>query len=227
MNIVRRQISQKNYADGRQGHRIQAIVVHIMEGSMNGTLAWFRNPASEVSAHYGISKKGEIVQYVDDEDTAQHAGLVVRPTARLIRLNPGVNPNLWTIGIEHEGRANQDPPEAQMVASAELIAHLSRKHGIPIDDEHVIPHRAIRADKTCPGRISVQTLISLARKAGTPTEAVPQPGERRYSRTLGEPVILTRYESDEQWYFLRESELAKLGRPASSPWSAMPRTIEP
>lgn len=221
MNIPRLPAAPKNFAKGRQGHAIQAVVIHVMEGSMYSTGSWFKNPKSRVSAHYGISRTGEVVQYVDDADTAYHAGTVRNPTAELVKRNAGVNPNLWTIGIEHEGYAIQEPTPAQMAASAELLALLSQKHGIPLDETHVIPHRAVRADKTCPGLIEVPALLSLARTAARPT-AQPQIGERRFSPYLGENIVLTRYVTDGEWYFLRESQLHDLGQRASSPWSSFP-----
>jgi hypothetical protein len=181
-----------------------------MEGTMESTLSWFRSPASKVSAHYGVGRDGEVVQYVRDEDTAWHAGRVLRPTAEMVLERPGVNPNLWTIGIEHEGGADQEPTAAQLAASAELMKTLSDRWDIPLDLRHVIPHRAIYAAKTCPGRIEVSTLIQLATRGGAREgvgAAVPVPGTRRWSNYFGEYLILTRYVSDREWYFVRESEL--------------------
>jgi hypothetical protein len=218
-----------NHASGRSGHRPEALVIHVMEGTMESTLSWFRSPASKVSSHYGVSREGEVVQYVRDEDTAWHAGRVLRPTAEMVLERPGVNPNLWTIGIEHEGGANQEPTSAQLAASAELMKMLSDRWNIPLDLRHVIPHRAIYAEKTCPGRIEVGTLISLARRGGAGTGGstgasvpAPVPGTRRWSNYFGEYLVLTRYVSDREWYFLRESELEAMGERASAAWSEMP-----
>jgi len=88
------------------GLRPAAIVIHISEGTLSSADAWFNNEAANVSAHYCVGRVGEIHQYVSEEDTAYHAGSPVNPTWRLLR--PCVNPNFYTIGIEHEGRA-QDP----------------------------------------------------------------------------------------------------------------------
>lgn len=225
MNIAHVGAAPVNFGKGRQGHRILAVVVHIMEGSMYSTAAWFANPKARVSAHYGVSRTGEVVQYVDDADEAYHAGIVRNPTAELVKQNEGVNPNLWTIGVEHEGYATQEPTPAQMVASAELLALLSTKHGIPLDKTHVIPHRAIRADKSCPGRIQVPALLSLAQgaaKAGPKPTDAPRPGDRRFSAFLDQNVILTRFVSDDEWFYLPESQLREMGQRASSPWSAFP-----
>lgn len=217
MNIVPQPISESNYATGR-GEKIRAIVIHVSEGTLMSMTNWFKSAAARVSAHYAVSRTGIVLQYVADEDTAWHAGKKVRPTAPIVR-ELGGNPNDWSIGIEHEGFATQEPTPAQIAASAELLVHLSQKHGIPLDDHHVIPHRAIRADKSCPGLIDVRELLLHAHKLLTKREG-PQPGERRFSEFLGEPIVLTRYVNDNEWYYLRESELRELGARATSPWSA-------
>jgi N-acetyl-anhydromuramyl-L-alanine amidase AmpD len=215
-----------NHASGRSGHRPEAVVIHIMEGTMESTLSWFRSPESRVSAHYGVSRAGEVVQYVRDEDTAWHAGRVLRPTAEMVVERPGVNPNLWTIGIEHEGGADQEPTTVQLAASAELMKKISDRWAIPLDLRHVIPHRAIYAAKTCPGRIDVRTLVGLATRGSGPGtgagSGAPEPGTRRWSNHLREYVILTRYVSDDEWYFVPESELRRMGDRAGAAWSEMP-----
>lgn len=69
-----------NFIRGRGGYRPEAVVIHIMAGTLVGTDAHFANPASQVSAHYGIGKQGQIHQYVKEEDTAFHVGTVDRLT---------------------------------------------------------------------------------------------------------------------------------------------------
>lgn len=223
MIIAPRGAAKSNFAVGRKGHRIEAIVIHLMAGTMASTLEWFRNPISKVSAHYGISRKGEVVRYVNDEDTAYHAGTVDHPTAELVREKAGISPNLWTIGIEHEGTVDQEPTPAQMVASAELVASLCARYSIPIDAKHIIPHRAIRASKTCPGKIDVLELITLARGAAAPAlSAKSMVGARRWSEYLGTNIVVTRFSADDDWSFIREADLARLGHKATSSFSEFP-----
>jgi len=66
-------------------------------------------------------------------------------------LKQRVNPNFYTIGIEHEGRPDDVWPLAQLTASATLIGQIAARWDIPRDDSHVIRHHQIRASKTCPG----------------------------------------------------------------------------
>jgi hypothetical protein len=138
----------------------EAIVVHIIVGSLTSADNSFRNPRHGCSAHYGVGRRGEVHQYVAEEDTAYHAGTVVEPRWRLIR--SGQNPNLYTVGVEHEGMPDDDWPDAQYGASADLIAEIAHRWRIPIDADHVIPHRDIRASKTCPGTVDLARLVGAA-----------------------------------------------------------------
>lgn len=156
-----------NFRKGRVGQAPIAIVIHIMEGSLVGTDAWFASADSGVSAHYGLGKKGEVHQYVREEDAAQHAGVVDRPTWTLLKHRDNgkpVNPNYYTIGIEHEGKNGETFADAMYQASAELIAGIASRWSIPIDSDHVIPHHAIRFSKPCPGNgVDLNKLIAMAK----------------------------------------------------------------
>lgn len=165
-----------NKTKGRGGYKPEAIVVHIMEGTLRGTDAWFANPQSKVSAHYGIGKAGEVHQYVLDTDQAWHAGRVYTPTWKGIR--KGVSPNRYTLGIEHEGRDGDAWPDAMLDASATLIRELCTKWAIPIDRQHVVGHREIYARKTCPGRVvDLDALVRRARReAVAPPPSEPSAG---------------------------------------------------
>jgi hypothetical protein len=171
-----------NFRSGRPaGQRPEAIVIHVMDGTLVGTDSWFNDPASKVSAHYGVGRRGQVHQYVKETDTAFHAGTVVRPTWPLYR--PNSNPNFYTIGIEHEGRGlDANPwPEAQLQASLALAADIAARWNIPIDANHVISHRAIRASKPdCPGRgLNLTAYIArLAQHAGAAPPAANGDGAR-------------------------------------------------
>jgi N-acetylmuramoyl-L-alanine amidase len=158
--------AQTNFRTGRAAkYKPEAIVIHISEGTLASVDAWFGNPKAWVSAHYCVSRTGEIHQYVKEEDTAFHAGNFLRATWRLRKQN--VNPNAYTIGIEHEGHASDERPwpDTQYEASAELIAGIAQRWGIPIDEDHLVLHREIRGDKTCPGpNFDRQTMLELVRE---------------------------------------------------------------
>ncbi len=166
MMIVQKPVAFDDFRLGRQGHAVLGIVIHIEDGSEAGTDAWFDDPQSHVSSHYSVSKFGEIHQYVQEQDEAFHAGTVVEPTWDLVLEHPGVNPNLYTVGLEHEGLATDEWPDTQYQASAQLIADIANRHGMAIDAAHIAPHHSIRANKTCPGRCDMTKLIALAQNIG-------------------------------------------------------------
>lgn len=72
----------------RNGTDVSAVTVHTAQGTYAGTIAWFMNCQSNVSAHYVIrSSDGQITQMVAEGDRAFHVG----------------SENSYTVGIEHEG----------------------------------------------------------------------------------------------------------------------------
>lgn len=150
---------ESNFRKGRPlGFRPEAIVIHIIDGSFSAGESVFLSDGTRKSAHYGISKEGIVHQYVDENDTAFHAGVVVNPTWELLK--PGVNPNFYTIGIEHEGRPDDVWPETQLSASATLIGEIVARWDIATDRLHLVRHHQIRATKTCPGNwLSIEDLI--------------------------------------------------------------------
>jgi hypothetical protein len=156
-------IGSSNKGKGRQGYRPEAVVIHIMEGSLRSCDSWFNTPASKVSAHYGVGRDGTVHQYVGESDTAYHAGRRFQPTWALLK--PDVNPNLYTVGIEHEGWGGDPWPEAMYGASASLVRDICSRWAIPIDRSHIVGHREIYGRKSCPGqRVDLDRLVALARE---------------------------------------------------------------
>lgn len=166
MNIIKKYCP--NFSNGRLGYRPEAIVIHVMDGTLSGTDSWFANPKSAVSAHYGVGKNGEIHNYVDEENTAWHAGRINAPSWKLIKQTANrnyVNPNCYTIGIEHEGTDDSDWTDAMYQSSGDLIAQLAAKWNIPIDRQHIIGHHEIYSLKSCPGnKADIDKLIVIALK---------------------------------------------------------------
>lgn len=153
-----------NFWQGRKSYKPEAVVIHIMAGTIQGTDSWFNNASSQVSAHYGVAKSGEIHQYVKEEDTAWHAGIICQPSWKFLK--PNINPNLYTIGIEHEGQAEDVWTEETKKASASLIQEACQRWQIPIDRDHIIGHYQITAKKpNCPAvnKGIIDELISLAK----------------------------------------------------------------
>lgn len=128
--------------------KIKAIVIHTAECAElpkadDNVAAWFKNPASKVSAHYVVDCDS-ITQCVLDEHVAWHAGRC----------------NDWTIGIELCGRAAQteaqwddDYSRAELDLAAALVAELCEKHAIPI--VRLTPEQAKRGDAGIFGHVDV------------------------------------------------------------------------
>jgi N-acetylmuramoyl-L-alanine amidase len=152
----------QHFIAGRRGHTPRGLVLHTTAGSFASTIKWFADPASRVSSHYLVALDGRIAQFVDERDTARHAGRVNRPTTPLAA---GPDPNLFTIGIEFEDGGDPDSvhrPDEQYAAGAQLIEGIAARWGIALDREHVVGHREIYALKRCPGNLDVERLIAEA-----------------------------------------------------------------
>jgi N-acetylmuramoyl-L-alanine amidase len=167
MNIIQK--STPNFTSGRSGQKPIGIVIHIMEGTLVGTDSWFASTNSQVSAHYGIGKGGEVHQYVAEKDTAWHTGRVDKPTWKHYKSN--INPNLYTIGIEHEGKATSAWSLAMKQASATLIREICGRWNIPISRDYIIGHYEINSKKpNCPSanKLVIEELITLAKMTTPP-----------------------------------------------------------
>lgn len=145
------QVHSPNYTSGRTGNKVIAIVEHIMDGTLEGTDSWFADPSSQVSAHFGVGKNGEIHQYVDIDNEAWANGVVAKPSWPL--LIPNANPNSYTVSIEHEGHRGDVLTEAQYQATLSLQRWLIAEFGIVPNTDTIIGHNRIdgvdRAN--CPG----------------------------------------------------------------------------
>ncbi|MCC8477901.1 peptidoglycan-binding protein [Streptomyces parvus] len=128
----------ENFAVGRTA-AVDKVVIHVTQGSYAGSISWFQNPASQVSAHYVIrSSDGEVTQTVRDKDTAWHAR----------------SANASSVGIEHEGWVDEPAwfTDAMYRSSAALTSHLSAKFNIPKDRAHIVGHVEVPGnDHTDPG----------------------------------------------------------------------------
>lgn len=183
MNIIQKK--SPNFWKGRKGYRPEAVVIHIMDGTLPGTDSWFVNPSSQVSAHYGIGKGGEVHQYVNEEDSAWHAGRVDAPAWNLIK--PNINPNLYTIGIEHEGKPDDVWTDAMKQASAIMIREICQRWQIPIDRNHVVGHFEIFSKKpNCPAsnKAILDELVVLAGLPSQTTNPSIEDGVRKIEEGL-------------------------------------------
>lgn len=139
-----------NFGAGRKSRKPLAIVNHITAGLMPGALSWLQNPASRASAHFLITRLGQIFQLVREEDTAWANGIVNKPNWTLY---DGNNPNFYTLSIEHEALSDDNLTEEQYQASLYLHRLLISRFNITVDEEHIIGHYRIDSVNrpNCPG----------------------------------------------------------------------------
>lgn len=108
--------------------RVTHLVVHTTELPFATTVAYFRSPRTAVGSHYGVrAQDGLAVQFIDEAQVAFHDACF----------------NETTVGIEHEafsasGRAWLT--DELYRASAAIAADVARRHGVPVDREHIVGH---------------------------------------------------------------------------------------
>lgn len=132
---------------GRRKRSVSAIVIHYT-GSLNldGTVGWFLNPDSRVSAHYVIGRDGKLVQMVNDEDVAWHAGRsAMRPELEDRDPKKEGNVNAFSIGIELVGTADSGFTDRQLASLYDLL-------GILVARYRVTPERVVGHLHIAPGR---------------------------------------------------------------------------
>jgi N-acetyl-anhydromuramyl-L-alanine amidase AmpD len=148
----------------KKQHKPQAICCHVMQGSLIGTRTHFGLSTTRASAHYGIGLAGQIHQYVMLEHGAWANGFIQKGTWPGIKWHSDVNPNLYTISVEFEGRHKVDergristpdwiPTKAQIDVATDLIAWLCLTYGISANRETVFGHYEVdNVDRPfCPG----------------------------------------------------------------------------
>ncbi len=165
-----------NFAIGRTSYlrpfKVKAIVLHTSTASLGSMKNFFTNDAT-TSAHYGISKDGRSVyQFVREANQSFHAGIFDHPTAPLVLRTrwfprgPLVNPNLWSIGIEHADDGDPEGPrtEGQIEKSAEICFRICQGYGITPSRETIFGHHEIRASKPCPGSLPVAEIVKRVQR---------------------------------------------------------------
>ena len=103
--------------NSRHGTRVDQIIIHDMEGSYAGSIAYFRMAQSQVSAHFCIrGDGGEVTQMVHLSDRAWHACAA----------------NSRSVGIEMEGYAKNGYKPELLLATAGITAFLCHYLQIPV-----------------------------------------------------------------------------------------------
>jgi hypothetical protein len=104
-----------NEAGPMDEHR--GVVEHIADGSFEGTIAWQRNPAAQVSSHFIIAKDGRIAQMVPANS---HTAWTQQ------------NGNGHWLSCENEGWSGESLTDAQIWANARILARAHTVYGAPL-----------------------------------------------------------------------------------------------
>lgn len=115
--------------------KVDTMVLHNTDGTLASAVTHFNKPTAQVSAHYIVGRKGEVVKMVQEAHTAWHSG--TRAT------------NHRSIGIEIEAYEKaKGMTEIQEKTLVLLMKDILTRHAIT----RIIPHRKNVAT-SCPGWI--------------------------------------------------------------------------
>lgn len=129
-----------NFGPRRDGLLPSLIVIHHTAMASAGVaVARLCDPGAEVSAHYLVSARGEVIRMVDEASRAWHAGAGNWAGQSDI--------NSRSIGIELDNRGNHPFAAAQMTALEDLLKDIMRRWDIP-------PAGVIGHSDMAPGRKS-------------------------------------------------------------------------
>ena len=136
-------LMNKHYTPGRQGKRIDKVIIHHNAGNLSVKGCWDVWQTRQASAHYQVESSGRIGQLVWDRDTAWHAG--------------NWQANTTSIGIEHAD-ASSNPwsvSEACLDNGAHLVAAICKYYGLgrPAWGKNVFGHKHFSSTE-CPASLA-------------------------------------------------------------------------
>ena len=138
----------------------RGLILHIAEGTFEGTISWQKNASAQVSSHFVVDTNGDIAQVVDLDVTAwtQIAG------------------NGHWLSVENAGHTPHPLTPAQVEANAQLFARMHVVYGVPLKiaadpSDRGLAHHSLGAEhgvnwghSDCPGpAIIAQQPAILAR----------------------------------------------------------------
>jgi hypothetical protein len=129
--------------------RIKKIVFHHTAGRFEVAKQMFISGIKGTSAHYLIRKDGKVIQLVEDQNIAFHAG--------------SANDDSIGIEIEHmqvNGKW-EDFTKEEYSSLAILSRILADKYNIPIDRQHFIGHKEVPGSNTlCPMNLNIDKIVA-------------------------------------------------------------------
>lgn len=162
--------------ENRQGQRIEAIVLHIQEGTTPGSLSWWASGNADASSSVMVQRDGSLLRVIEDRHGPYTNGDVNKPSAKgqqLITAIGGRNPNLASVTVEAEGYSGDTPTEAMVETICWMVTEWMGRHLLDLDDvyRHADINSVTRGN--CPGKY-YEVVMQRLRDAGKPVEP-PKP----------------------------------------------------
>jgi hypothetical protein len=175
-------VGSPNFSPGRDGHNPSWtaadpntwIVLHTSVSTLADLLAGFASSARQASSHYAVDLDGTIYQFVKETDAAWTNGTYAD--------NPGSN--LDSITIEHIDNHDYNGPRTPALyeASAQLVADISKRRGIPLIHRAagggVLGHKECGPSGIatgCPDGLDMARIIARAIEINNPPPVVVPP----------------------------------------------------
>jgi N-acetyl-anhydromuramyl-L-alanine amidase AmpD len=137
----------KTNKSSREGHVPLVIVDHIVEGSREACIDWFNNEINkDSSAHFLVAKDGKVYQFMSIDYKAWSNGLkpedIPHATAEIVK-QQNINPNFYTVSIEHEGLYSETKGKitAQQLASTKILHKFIIQYVKDAFDHDIVPSR--------------------------------------------------------------------------------------
>lgn len=155
-----------NYTEGRDVAVSEIVIHHAATTDFDGIGRTFQNPNRAASAHYGVGQNQNVDQYVQEGDTAWHAGNWPH--------------NQKSIGIENvnaTGAPNWDVAQSTFDTLVELVRDIATRHNLLplVVGKNLFGHKDVSSLGTaCPVTLEGR-LQELADKVNGGTSPTPTP----------------------------------------------------
>ncbi|ACA21494.1 endolysin [Lactococcus phage asccphi28] len=183
-NIKKYEWQSSGHFGGITRKPIDMIVLHHNGGTGSNVVpnCWIER---EASAHYQI-ENGQIINCLDEDITAWHCGAY------------GVDNNSHTIGIEHQnstGAPDWLVSNENQEKSAQLVADIAKRYGIPLDRNHIVRHREMpNCNTDCSGGLDIDWVVTRAKQiAGQGGIPAPTPTPTPSNSNPVNPVVTVSY----------------------------------
>ena len=111
----------------KSSYKLEGVQIHKTLGNMPWTLQWMQNPKASASAHYLITKNGDIHQMVDLKDRPWSSGRIYKPSARALKImkktwtGKWLQPGHYLMQTEFECLLHEDLTKKQIESYVWLV----------------------------------------------------------------------------------------------------------